>query len=136
MSEKIKGIIGSKTRAKEVLKWLIEQGAEPDSVELLGGDTCNTIYYVNKRKQATWVNAIHSELFNIVELPRWRAETKRGIYYFIDSTGHADLSYEEFDEVDDERYEFGNYFKTKEEAELYAKKVHEIFKKKLNNNYD
>ena len=85
MSEKIKGMYGSKTRADEVLKWLIEQGAEPASVKLLGGDTCNTIYYVNKQKQATWVNAIHSELFNIVELPQWRAKKEQFYYYISDS---------------------------------------------------
>lgn len=129
MSNKVKGIFGSKTRADEVLQWLIAQGAEPASVKLLGGDTCNTIYYVNKQKQATWVNAIHSELFDIVELPRWRAE--KGERYFFVSTGEgisASSSCEDSDEVDYERFESGNYFKTLKEAEAVAKKVREIFK--------
>lgn len=129
MSEKIKGMYGSKTRADEVLKWLIEQGAEPASVKLLGGDTCNTIYYVNKQKQATWVNAIHSELFNIVELPQWRAK-KEQFYYYISDSCKVHWDREIQDILDDSRYECGNYFKTKEEAESYAEKIREIFKSK------
>lgn len=133
MSKKVKGIFGSKERANEVLQWLIAQGAESASVKLLAGDTCNTIYYVNKQKQATWVNAIHSELFDIVKLPRWRAE--KGERYFFVSTGDsisASSSCEESDEVDDARFESGNYFKTEKEAELYAEKILKIFKNRLN----
>lgn len=127
MSKKVKGIFGSKERANEVLQWLIAQGAESASVKLLAGDTCNTIYYVNKRKQATWVNAIHSELFDIVELPKWRAKVG-GRYYFINYIGKVDFDTDLRGYADNSAYEIGNYFKTKEEAEKYIEKFHEIFK--------
>lgn len=127
MSEKLKGIFGSKERANEVLQWLIAQGAEPASVKLLGGDTCNTIYYVNKQKQAMWVNAIHSELFDIVELPRWRAEIG-GRFYFINYIGKVDFDTDLRGYADNSAYEIGNYFQTKEEAEKYTEKFYEIFK--------
>lgn len=129
MSKKIKGIFGSKERADEVLQWLIAQGAESASVKLLAGDTCNTIYYVNNRKQATWVNAIHSELFDIVELPRWRAKYEKR-YYYVSDGGCVKTTIEDFMDEDDKRYECGNYFRTREEAEIVAKKISKIFKER------
>lgn len=127
MSKKIKGIFGSKERADEVLQWLIAQGAESASVKMLAGDTCNTIYYVNKQKQATWVNAIHSELFDIVELPKWRAKYGER-FYFINYIGKVDFDIDLRGYADNSAYEIGNYFQTKEEAEKYIEKFHEIFK--------
>ena len=122
---KIKGIFGSKTRADEVLGWLKSQGAVECGYT---GDSEINIYYVDNG-EVKLVDEIHSILFDIVELPRWRAE--KGERYFFVSTGISPcLSCEESEEVDDMRFESGNYFKTPEEAELYAKKVREIFKAK------
>ena len=54
-----------------------------------------------------------------MEKKRWRAESKE-IYFFINDyceiTSDNDFFYDE----DNARYYFGNYFKTKEEAEKYA----------------
>lgn len=50
---------------------------------------------------------------------RWRAE-KSGKYYCIDSTFDIDAKYENFKDEDEERYTFGNYFKTEKETENYA----------------
>ena len=49
----------------------------------------------------------------------WRAE-KSGKYYCIDSTFDIDTKYENFKDEDEERYTFGNYFKTEQEAQEYA----------------
>lgn len=130
MSEKIKGIIGSRTRAGEVLKWLKSQGGDVDC-SICDGSSEEIIYYVNNN-EITTINKRHSILFDIVELPRWRAE--KGERYFFVSTGDgisASSSCEELDEVDYERFESGNYFKTREEAEAVAEKIREIFKAKL-----
>lgn len=125
MSEKIKGMLGSKTRANEVLKWLKSQGANEHTYK---GNDENSIYFVY-RGLVKIIDIKYSFLLDIVELPRWRA--KKGKTYFYVSIGGGifpNSSFEESDEVDNKRFESGNYFKTREEAEAVAKKVREIFK--------
>lgn len=71
-----------------------------------------------------------------MEKKRWRAESKE-IYFFINDyceiTSDNDFFYDE----DNARYYFGNYFKTKEEAEKYAEYIKkcslEWHKKRENN---
>ena len=54
---------------------------------------------------------------------RWRAEAEIGKYYYIDDFGEIGYTLEEGDDCDNFRYNTGNYFKTKEEAEEYKKKL-------------
>ncbi len=60
-------------------------------------------------------------------LKRWRAN-KDKMYYYIDSRAKIDTLVEYFDEGDDARYSYGNYFKTKEDAEKKLAKIKEILK--------
>ena len=122
---KIKGIFGSKTRADEVLEWLKSQGAVKCGYT---GDSEINIYYVDNG-EVKLVDEIHSILFDIVELPRWRAE-KDEKYYYVSDTVSISATEDSRWGRDDKRYEIGNYFKTKEEAESYAEKICEIFKAK------
>ena len=124
MSEKIKGVYGSETRADEVMKWLENQGIKEFQYR---GCSENTIYYVDKGIVKA-VDKDHSILFNIVELPKWRAKLG-GRYYFINYLGKVDFDTDLRGSVDDSAYEIGNYFQTKEEAEKYTEKFLEIFKK-------
>lgn len=125
MSEKVKGIYGSEKRADDVLAWLRSQGAKKCS---FNGDVEYIIYYVDQG-QVKAVNKTHSVLFDIVELPRWRAE-KGGEFYFVDFTGEVFSDMDERSTTDNAMYEIGNYFQTKEEAETYAEKFREILKRK------
>lgn len=124
MSEKIKGVYGSETRADEVMKWLESQGVEESQYR---GCSENTIYYVDKGIVKA-VDKDHSVLFDIVEFPRWRAKTGER-YYFINYIGQIDFDTDLRGSVDDSAYEIGNYFQTKEEAEKYTEKFCEFFKK-------
>lgn len=124
MSEKIKGIFGSETRANDVLEWLKSQGAE--RYPYIVGSVENNIYYVDQG-EVRMVDRKHSVLFDIVELPRWRAEIG-GRFYFINYIGKVDFDTDLRGYADNSAYEIGNYFQTKEEAEKYMKKFHEIFK--------
>ena len=54
---------------------------------------------------------------------RWRAEAEIGKYYYIDDFGEIGYTLEEGDDCDNFRYNTGNYFKTKEEAEEHKKKL-------------
>ena len=87
MSEKIKGLYGSETRAHEVLRWLESQGNIEESQ--YRGCSENTIYYVDKGIVKA-VDKDHSVLFEIVELPKWRA-TVGGRYYFINYIGKVEM---------------------------------------------
>lgn len=58
---------------------------------------------------------------------RWRA--KKGKKYFcITGSGSIGCSVDEYIGIDDDRYAFGNYFKTKKEAEVKLEKIKLIFK--------
>lgn len=57
-----------------------------------------------------------------VENKRWRAEPYECLEYcYIDHDGNIEYEYEAYDSIDDWRFQSGNYFKTKEEAEQYKK---------------
>lgn len=60
------------------------------------------------------------EWYDEVEPPRWRAK-EHGVYYYIDY-GNVFYSSEDDAGIDDERYNSGNYFQTKEQAEEYARR--------------
>lgn len=63
----------------------------------------------------------------IIKPKRWRA-ANRDNYYLVDSEGYIGCVKEYRDSTDDARYDYGNYFKTREEAELVAKKMRDLFK--------
>lgn len=128
MSEKIKGIFGSEKRADEVKEWLKNQGAI-NFKDIYDASSEHSIYYVEQGNVKV-INERYSVLFDIVELPRWRAKYDER-YYYVSDSGHIKEGREK--EIlswceDDERYECGNYFKTKEEAKKYTEKFLEIFK--------
>lgn len=51
------------------------------------------------------------------EIQEGRKKSRGEIYYYIDEMGNVIEDTEEFASLDDDRYEFGNYFESKEEAE-------------------
>lgn len=53
---------------------------------------------------------------------RWRAEMDNG-YYYLDDFGDVQCEEDQRVDIDDFRYNIGNYFKTEEEAEEYKKKL-------------
>lgn len=65
-----------------------------------------------------------------VEKIRWRAERENS-YYFINSSGNAHEDDEDITKIDSDRFEIGNYFQTKEEAQEYANKFKELLKNRL-----
>lgn len=56
---------------------------------------------------------------------KWRAEQGAG-YYTVSNTIDVMKMYDVRDSFDNKRYENGNYFKTKEEAEIAAEKIKKI----------
>ena len=72
-------------------------------------------------------NRWNAEEKRIEDLPRWRALYNEN-YYLIGSELTVDCQSEIGYVVDDNRYNAGNYFKTREAAEKVAKQIREIFK--------
>ena len=65
-------------------------------------------------------NLLDSEwLEELSERKRWRAKEDER-YWYVGSDGVVDDNYEDKMGTDDRRYEFGNYFKTEEEAQKAA----------------
>ncbi len=69
----------------------------------------------------------NAEEKRIEDLPRWRAE-KSSLYYYITNLSTVAHTSEDFLCTDDNLYNFGNYFKTREAAEKVAEQIREIFK--------
>lgn len=87
-------------------------------------NTVNIIpnYYVSQLKEK--VNVVN-EKYGIPK--RWRANRNEK-YYYIGLYGEVDFDEENGHIIDDKKYELGNYFKTKEEAEKVANsKEHQEF---------
>lgn len=60
---------------------------------------------------------------------RWRAE-KEGKYYFIVASDfYIEEDYDIRDNIDDNRYEIGNYFETEEKAKEKVREIHKILLK-------
>lgn len=63
-----------------------------------------------------------------VEKIRWRAKYN-GVYYFITFNGKIDSENDMYCALDNQRYNFGNYFRTRKQAEKAAEAVRETLKK-------
>lgn len=63
-----------------------------------------------------------------VEKIRWRANDKRA-YYCIRDQGDVMVNYEAGFPADEDKWEFGNYFRTSEQAEKAAEVVRETLRK-------
>ena len=76
----------------------------------------NSIFTIAKEEFKNIKNMVEAinEKYGIPK--RWRAEKEKE-YFFITGTSEITTDEEYYSEADDDRYELGNYFKTKEEAQ-------------------
>lgn len=65
-----------------------------------------------------------------VRKKRWRAKNYEQ-YWFADENGSVGYCIEFEDQIDNERYASGNYFRTEDEAEKVAAKFKEILKERM-----
>lgn len=128
MSGKVKCIRGSKERAEEVRRWLKDHGAT-------NADSCNCddkdlIYFVKPNGIVDiLMNPDREYLFDVEELPRWRAEIG-ATYFYINEKLRLDVETEEHHKYDDELYSCGNYFKSSEEAGKYRDEIIKVLKER------
>ena len=98
--------------------WAPEYVKNTDTLYIQGikNSKDNKIFLVDKedlKKILEIVNKINEE-YGIPK--RWRAEKEKE-YFFITGTSEITTDEEYYNEADNARYELGNYFKTKEEAQ-------------------
>ena len=62
---------------------------------------------------------------------RWRAE-KQETFYYISEYGAVSSAVETLNTCDDYIYKYGNYFRTKEQAEKVAEEIKEVFERHKN----
>lgn len=94
----------------------------------------NTIF--DNFTQETITNTLQEDWEVVEESKVWKPE-KDGHYYYYNDTGHVYESCYDGDSTDKNRLEFGNCFKTKEEAEHMVEKlkvINELKKFALENN--
>ena len=123
-------IKGSIERGDEVIKYLEDLGGH--NSHFLNGKNPNAYYFINPNGIIVNNYYIGSEAFSYIKefykeikLPRWKPEYG-DYYYFINYKGMAMRS-TWFNSVNEyTMYEFGNCFKTFEEAELARDKIKEI----------
>lgn len=103
-------ILGGKNKKKL-------SGTDGDSIYYIDSD--NTIHLALKYSDfGKYIMATAEE----VKPARWRAERTEN-YYTLDSTLDVIESSEYGDRYDDGRYESGNYFRTRKDAERAAEKI-------------
>ena len=60
---------------------------------------------------------------------RWRAEKGNKYYFISGSSFFIEDDYDDYDNIDNNRYEIGNYFKTEEKVKEKAREIHRILLK-------
>lgn len=105
-------------------------------------DTNNKVQFVNTGiipANTTEINAIKYFLYknnlrvdyenqSIVK-KRWRVEEKHKSYYYINQFHEVKEDYDGFMGLDNDRYNTGNYFKTREQAEKVAREIRDVFER-------
>ena len=125
-------IKGSIERGNEVIKYLENLGGH--NSHFLNGKNPNAYYFINPNGIIVNNYYIGSEAFSYVKefyeeikLPIWKPECGDSFYYIV-SKGSimSDIWYGRC--FQEQRYKFGNCFKTQEEAEAARDKIKEILK--------
>lgn len=83
MSEKIKAVRGNEKRCEEVVTWLEEHGAN-NARSRVEGNCKDKMYFVDPNGDAQCVDVKFKYLFDVEELPRWRAEKGKTYYHVTD----------------------------------------------------
>lgn len=133
MEEKQKVYIkGNIERGGEVIKYLEDLGGRNSNS--INGKNVNAYYFINPNGiivnnylSGSDVFSYVKEFYKEIELPKWKPGYK-SLYFFIDTRGQVMSDLWEID-TDNLRYEFGNCFKTFEEAKAARDKIKEMLTK-------
>lgn len=128
MSEKIKAVRGNSQRCEDVVTWLEDHGAK-DAKHQVEGSRDYKMYFVDPNGDAQCIDENYECLFDVEELPRWRAK-ENDPFYCIDGTFNIAYVADCRSDTDNLLYEIGNYFQTEAEAVYYCDKFKEMLKER------
>lgn len=127
---------------KGVIEALEERGGV--NTDPLFGNSTNFIYYIDPVTNSIIATERDTPIYNMVtsnyteiqplKPKRWRAKFRQ-LYYTIQIHNGACKVvhfYEEWDSVDNKRYEKGNYYRTKEECQKVADACNKIIESSAN----
>lgn len=128
-------IKGDPKRGNEIIKFLENLGG--NNFSALDGDNSKCYYYIDPRGRINCMcidNSLDTsflmEFYKEISLPRWKPKY-RDYYYYIASNGIIKQEMSNNTALDDSYYEFGNCFKTFEEAETTRDEIKELLNHKL-----
>lgn len=128
---KVKAIFGSPTRNAEIINWLKDHGAkDTDNYSMSDYSIDKWLFFVDPNQHVCRLTeSTLYFLFDIEELPHWRALDGEG-YYYINDEMKVMGGIDNGTLTDENRYKAGNYFRAKFEAD----KVCGLMKKILEHN--
>lgn len=130
-------IKGDTKRYEEVIKVLTDLGAQ--NTFSYTGENENAYYFINPEGRIGMIDntpgAIKSdilpyikEFYKEIKLPRWKPEYGDQ-YFYIDSMGTVQQESWYYTYINKSNYEFGNCFRTYEEADVASNKIKEMLTK-------
>lgn len=126
-------IKGNPSRGNEVIKTLEDLGGR--SMGNFDGKSTNIYYLINPDEVIGAVSIFDTlilpfikEFYKEIKLPRWKPEYAKRFFY-INPSGIVGVNVWYDTNVNESYYEFGNCFKTFEEAEAARDKIKEILNK-------
>lgn len=125
-------IKGSAERGNEVIKFLENLGGY--NCYSLDGHKSNNYYFIapdgtiqSTTYPASSIFSFVKEFYKEIDLPRWKPEYAKRFFY-INPTGIVGVNVWYGTNVNESYYEFGNCFKTFEEAKEARDKIEELLK--------
>ena len=122
-------IKGNAERGNEIIKLLEDLGG--NNTFSYEGNNKDAYYFINPNGEIDWtydsggVFPYVKEFYKEIKLPRWKPKYNER-YYSVSWLGRV-MSNKWYGTCDDElSYQFGNIFKTREEAELARDKIKEM----------
>lgn len=123
-------IKGNLERGSEVIKILTDLGGH--NSHSMDGKNTNAYYFINPNRIIVNTYSSGSEVFSYVKefykeikLPRWKPKYDENYYYFTDMQGIMVGKWKN-NPADSWRYDFGNCFKSYEEAKEASRKIKEM----------
>lgn len=124
-------IKGSPSRGNEVIKLLEDLGGS-NTLDL-HGNRSNGYYYINPEGMIDVTSIVGDiarifirEFYKEIKLPKWKPECDGEEYFYISDTGRVLQEPWQGTRIDNWHYNFGNCFRTLEEAEVASNKIKEV----------
>ena len=124
-------IKGDRNRGDEIIKLLEDLGGK--NTFYYNGKTEGAIYFINPKgdidntsnSNASMILPYIKEFYEEIKLPRWKPKYDENYYYFTDMEGIMVGKWKN-NPTDSWRYDFGNCFKSYEEAKETINKIKNV----------